>query len=191
MQSCTNLENLISKKDKVPSMAKNLSVTTSISDLENYLSDLHGSCGTFRTKLDFLPRHILFIYLFGIFWPNLIQPSMDYDNLDFVNPKEEGVASIDEEEREEERARCGERSRCKLSPTPWSCWWWWQRRFTLGSNNMVNPAGPSWYILIYTTFSFCRFISLSFFSQKRRSFKCDSVQEVTLSSSIIHSPTCG
>ena len=43
---------------------------------------------------------------------------MDYDNLDFVNPKDEGVASIDEEEREEERARCGERSRCKLSPTP-------------------------------------------------------------------------
>ena len=54
---------------------------------------------------------------------------MDYDNLDFVNPKEEGVASIDEEEREEEtqpkrgggefrkeRARCG--SMCKLSPTP-------------------------------------------------------------------------
>ena len=28
---------------------------------------------------------------------------MDYNNLDFVNPKEEGVASIDEEEREEER----------------------------------------------------------------------------------------
>ena len=27
---------------------------------------------------------------------------MDYDNLDFVNHKEEGVASIDEEEREEE-----------------------------------------------------------------------------------------
>ena len=27
---------------------------------------------------------------------------MDYDNLHFVNPKEEGVASIDEEEREEE-----------------------------------------------------------------------------------------
>ena len=27
---------------------------------------------------------------------------MDYDNLDFVNPEEEGVVSSDEEEREEE-----------------------------------------------------------------------------------------
>ena len=32
LQSCTNLENLISEKEKVPSMPKNLSVTTSISD---------------------------------------------------------------------------------------------------------------------------------------------------------------
>ena len=39
LQSCTNLENLISKKEKVPSMAKNLSVTTSISDLENDISE--------------------------------------------------------------------------------------------------------------------------------------------------------
>ena len=46
-------------------MAKHLSVTTYISDLENYLSDIHSSCGSFRTKLDlsFLPRHILFIYV--------------------------------------------------------------------------------------------------------------------------------
>ena len=28
LQSCTNLENLISKKEKVPSMANNISVTT-------------------------------------------------------------------------------------------------------------------------------------------------------------------
>ena len=66
LQSCTNLENLISKKEKVTSMAKNLSVTTSTSDLKNYLSDLHGSCGLFRTKLDFsffLPRRHLLIYL--------------------------------------------------------------------------------------------------------------------------------
>ena len=37
---------------------------------------------------------------------------MDYDNLDFVNPKEEGVASIDEEEREEETQPRKERARC-------------------------------------------------------------------------------
>ena len=53
LQSCTNLENLISKKEKMTSMEKNLSVTTSTSDLKNYLSDLHGSCGSFQTKLDF------------------------------------------------------------------------------------------------------------------------------------------
>ena len=119
LQSCTNLENLISKKEKVPSMAKNLSVTTSISDFDNYLSDLHGSCGSFRTKLyvSFFCC-ILFSYKFGILWPNLTQQSMDYNNLDCVNPEEEGVASSNEEDREEETrpkqegGRRKEKTRC-------------------------------------------------------------------------------
>ena len=102
LQSCTNLENLISKKEKVTSMAKNLSVTTSISDFDNYLSDLHGSCGSFRTKLyvSFFCC-ILFSYKFGILWPNLTQQSMDYNNLDCVNPEEEDVASSNDEDRED------------------------------------------------------------------------------------------
>ena len=90
LKSCTNLESPMSKKEKVPSMAKNLTVTTSISDLKNYLSDIHGSCRSFRTKWDFSFFSALpcFIHLFGLLWPNLTQPSMNCNDLNCVNSRQ-------------------------------------------------------------------------------------------------------
>ena len=85
---------------------------------------------------------------------------MDCNNLDCVNPEEEGVASSDEEEWDGGRRGPDvewREMRGKLSPTSRWCW------FTIYS---WQHASMSWSIRIYNTFSFWRLISLSFCSQK-------------------------